>query len=456
MLKFAKSMKRKFKLKLSVWQFLAIGYLTVIAVGSALLVLPIAAKDGVATPYIDALFVATSATCVTGLTTVDTAAHWSLFGQIVILVLIQTGGLGFMTFVSTVFIMFKHRMRHYERKALISSTGDGIKFDGISKLVKRIFIGTAVFEIAGACLLSIRFIPQYGGIGVYYAVWHSVSAFCNAGIDLVGTNGTSLAAYANDPLVCLTVCFLIITGGLGFIVWSDCWDSKLNPSKMRLNTKIVLLWSGIITVVSTAMFLGFEYNESAFEGYNFGEKLLCSFFIATSSRTAGFYTVAPSQFSDSSYLLTIILMFIGGSTGSTAGGIKVGTFAVIIMGMIAVFRGNKDINIGKKRIEHSLLSQALAIFTACLMLILAGTLIISAIETAPEITFKGVLFECVSALGTAGLTMDLTPLLSTASKVIILALMYAGRVGILTLALALGEKHSVSAIRKPVDTLLIG
>ncbi|MBD5632221.1 MAG: Trk family potassium uptake protein [Clostridia bacterium] len=448
-------MKRKFKIKLSVWQFLALGYLAVIAVGSVLLVLPIASADGTSTSYLDALFVATASACVTGLSTVDTGTHWSLFGQIVLLVLIQTGGLGFMTFVSTVFLMFKHRMRQYERKALLSDAG-AINFYGISKLVKRIFIGTAIFELLGMCLLCIRFIPEYGGIGAYYALWHAVSAFCNAGMDLVGVGGTSLSAYATDPLVSLTFCFLITMGGLGFIVWSDFIDCRGNFKKMKLNTKIILLWSLIINVVATVLFFAFEYNGQAFSGYNFGEKLLCSFFMAVSSRTAGFYTTAPSALCDSSYLLTIIIMFIGGSTGSTAGGIKVGTFAVIIMGMLAVFRGYKDINIGKKRIEYSLLSQALAIFTACLMLILMGTLAICALETDPAVTFNRVLFECVSALGTGGLSLDLTPQLNIGAKCIIIVLMYAGRVGILTLALALGEKRSISAVRKPIDTLLIG
>lgn len=450
-------MKKKFKVKLSVWQFLALGYFIVILAGSLLLVLPFASKDGTSTNYLDALFVATSATCVTGLTPVDTGSHWSLFGQIVILLLIQTGGLGFMSFVSTIFLMFRHKMGLYERKALMSAAGSR-KYEGLMPLLKRIFIGTAIFEVAGAALLSIRFCQDYGGIGVYYALWHSVSAFCNAGFDLVGIGGTSLSAYATDPLVTLTVSGLIIMGGLGFCVWGDVIDAKCNPRKMQLNTKVILFVSTLLLVVSTALFLLFEWNNPSYEGYNFGQKLLCSIFNATSPRTAGFFTTDPATLSDSGYLLTLILMFIGGSSGSTAGGIKVGTFAVIIMGMIGVFRGHRDINMGsKRRIEYSLLSKALAIFAACLMMVMVATLAICAIEPDKGMTkFTDVLFECVSAMGTVGLTRGLTPSLSIASRIILIFLMYAGRVGILTLALALGEKRTPSGVRKPIDSLLIG
>ena len=227
---------------------------------------------------------------------------------------------------------------------------------------------------------------------------------------------------------------------------------------MQLNTKVILFVSTLLLVISTALFLLFEWNNPSYAGYNFGQKLLCSIFNATSPRTAGFFTTDPATLSDSGYLLTLILMFIGGSSGSTAGGIKVGTFAVIIMGMIGVFRGHRDINIGsKRRIEYSLLSQALAIFAACLMMVMLATLTICAIEPDKEITkFTDVLFECVSAMGTVGLTRGLTPNLSVASKIILIFLMYAGRVGILTLALALGEKRTPSGVRKPVDSLLIG
>lgn len=433
---------------------MALGYLITMIAGSLLLVLPFATVEGEHTDYIDALFTATSATCVTGLTPFATGTHWTLYGQIVILLLIQLGGLGFMTFVSSVILLFGRGMGMGNKRAFLTSAG-GNRFSDTKTLVKRIVIGSAIFEAVGAVLLAVRFVPDFGwGRGIYYAVFHSVSAFCNAGFDLLGS--ASLSPYATDPLVTLTVCGLIIMGGLGFCVWSDILDCRLHFKKFHLNTKVVLFTSLILVVVSTCLFLGFEWHNPVYAGYNFWQKLLAAFFNAVSPRTAGFFTTDPNSLSDSGYLLTILLMFIGGSSGSTAGGIKVGTFALIIMGMLNVFRGTKDINIGKKRVDNSLVSQALAIFAACLILIIAATLIICAIEQGEAATFNAVLYECVSALGTVGLSMGLTPHLSIGSKIIIMLLMYAGRAGILTLALALAKKRKTAEMRYPVETLLIG
>lgn len=454
-------MKLKSKAKLTVWQFLALGYLVVIVAGSLLLMLPFATRDGQSTSYVNALFTATSATCVTGLVPYDTNIHWTLFGQIVILFLIQTGGLGFMTFVSIVFSAIGRNLGLYERKALMLSEGEH-RLSGVRRLVRRIALGTAVVESAGALLLCIRFIPDFGvGKGIYYSVWHSISAFCNAGFDLMGgvfadEQFVSLTRYATDPLVSLTIAFLIIVGGLGFCVWSDIIDAKCNVKKFRLYTKVVLLVNTLFLVVSTVLFFFFERSNPTYENFTLGEKWLVSFFNATTPRTAGFNTVDLTSLSDSGYLLTVILMFVGGSSGSTAGGIKINTLAVIVMGMISVFRGKKDIDIGKKRIDFSLVSQALAVFVSCLILVITATLIICAIEPDEIAPFRSVLFEVVSALGTVGLSLSLTPVLSTASKCILILLMYAGRVGILTLALALGESRKASEIKKPLDTLLIG
>lgn len=449
--------KFKKKLKLSVWQFLSLGFLAAIIIGSLLLMLPFATKSGKTTSYINALFTATSAICVTGLAPYDTATHWTLFGQLVILLLIQTGGLGFMTFVSAALIVFKREMGIYSRNVLMHDANSG-KLNGLKSLVKRIILGTAIFEAAGALILMIRFIPDFGaGNGVYYSVWHSVSAFCNAGFDLMGSEGNefvSLAAYAKDPLVTLTLTVLILTGGLGFCVWSDCIDCKMNVKKFQLHTKVVLLVNVLILVLGTLLFLLFERENADMADFNFGEKLLVAIFNATTTRTAGFSTIDLASLSNSGYLLMVIFMFIGGNSGSTAGGIKVTTMAVIFMGMLAVFRGRKDINIGKKRIDSALLSQALAIFASCLILIMVSTLAICAIE--PDETFRSVLFECVSALSTTGLSISLTPQLGIASKLILILLMFTGRVGILTLALALGSKKTAAEIRRPVDTLYIG
>lgn len=448
-------MKKK-KFRLSVWQTLAIGYFIVILIGSLLLFLPFATVEGEHTNYIGALFTATSATCVTGLTPYATGTHWTLYGQIVILVLIQLGGLGFMTFVSSLIMLFGRGMGIGSRRALMASAG-GEKFFGLRSLVRSILIGSAIFETLGAVLLCIQFVPDFGwGQGIYYAVFHSVSAFCNAGFDLLATIGSSsLSEYALNPLVNFTICGLIIIGGLGFCVWGDVIRCRFRFSKFQLNTKVVLVTTLILLVLPTFMYLGFEWRNPTYDGYNFWQKLLLSFFNATTPRTAGFYTTDPTTLSDSSYLLTVILMFIGGSSGSTAGGLKVGTFAVIVMGMVGVFRGHRDINIGKKRIEYSLLSQALAILMACLMFVLTATLAICAIEHCAH--FQAVLYECVSAMGTVGISMNLTPYLTSVwSYIILILLMYAGRVGILTLALALAKKRKIPDVRYPVDTMLIG
>ena len=451
-------MKHKRK-RISIWQTLALGYLVVILVGSILLILPFATVEGEHTDYIGALFTATSATCVTGLSPYATGTHWTLYGQIVILLLIQLGGLGFMTFVSSLIMLFGRGMGIGQRRALMTSAG-GEKFYGLKSLVRSILLGSAIFETLGALLLSIQFIPDFGWAdGIYYSVFHSVSAFCNAGFDLLGSN--SLMSYRTNPLVCLTISMLIIMGGLGFCVWGDIIRSRFNFRKYHLNTKVIIITSAILLILPTFMYLGFEWNNPSYEGLNFWEKLLLSFFNSSSPRTAGFYTTDPSTLSDSGYLLTLVLMFIGGSSGSTAGGLKVGTFAVIIMGMIGVFRGVRDINIGKKRLEYSLVSQALAIFAACLIFVITGTLIICAIEPANAVPegvglFKAALYECVSAMGTVGLSMSLTPKLTVVSKIILIIMMYAGRVGILTLALALAKKRKNPDVRFPVDTLLIG
>ncbi len=436
---------------------LALAYLLGTLLGSILLILPFATKSGQSTSYLNALFTSVSAVCITGLSPYDINTHWTLFGQLVILFLIQASGLGFMTIVSAAFLIFKRNMSTGSKNAFIlDSRGNA---NGVLVLLRRIVVGTLLCETVGTLLLMIRFIPDFGaGKGIYFSVWHSISAFCNAGFDLMGSAGgefVSLTGYATDPLVTLTLTGLIILGGLGFCVWGDVIDCRFNFKKFQLNTKAVLAVNFVLIVSGTALFLLFERDNPSYAGYNFGEKLLVSIFNAATPRTAGFATTDSSTLSDSGVLLTVILMFIGGGSGSTAGGIRVGTFAVIVMGMLAVFRGRRDINIGKKRIDYSLLSQALAILAACLMIVMTGTLIICAVEPS-SMGLKEILFECVSALSNTGLSMSVTPRLTAASRIVIIILMYAGRVGILTLALALGEKRTADEIRKPVDTLLIG
>ena len=455
-------MKRYRKPKLTAWQFLSLGYLIVILIGTLLLCLPFSTKAGNETSFINALFTSTSATCVTGLVPYDTNTHWSIFGQVVILVLIQIGGLGFMTFVTLVFRAIGKRMGMQQRKILMLSAGEERPND-LKRLFKRLLLGTLLFEGLGAAILSVRFIGDFGvKTGIYYSVFHSVSAFCNAGFDLMGgvfggETFVSLTHYATDPLVSITIACLIIIGGLGFCVWDDILSAKGKWKNYNLHTKIVLPVTGALLLLSTLLFLFFERNNADYASYTFGEKLLVAFFSATTPRTAGFNTVDLTHLSDGSYLLSVMLMFIGGSSASTAGGVKITTFFVIVMGMVAVFRNKRDIEIGKRRIHSGLLRQSLAVFVSCLFIILIATLAICCIEeTNEQATFQAVLFETVSAMGTVGLSLSLTPTLSVASKIILILLMYAGRVGILTIALAFGEKKDLAEVKKPVENILVG
>ncbi|MCD8295443.1 MAG: Trk family potassium uptake protein [Clostridia bacterium] len=447
-------MKRR-KFVLSPWQILAIGYLIVILIGSVLLILPFATEEGESTSYLNSLFTSVSATCVTGLVKYDTGVHWTLFGQIVILILVQIGGLGFMSFVSILFQMFGRGKGIYSRNAFLTSMG-GSDLASMKSLLMRVFIGSFSCEIVGAALLTIQFIPDYGvSNGIYFAVFHSVTAFCNAGFDVMGiVGGASLSSYCTNPLVVLVICALIILGGLGFCVWGDVMDCRFHYKKFKLNTRVVLWTTLSLIVVPTILFMVFEWNNPSYVGYNFGDKLLASLFSAVTPRTAGFYTTDPATLSSSGYLLTLILMFIGGASGSTAGGIKVGTIAVVIMGMLAVFRSDKEINFGRKRIDNSLLQQALAVMTACLILVLLATMIICAVQ--PDLGFGNVLFECISAMGTVGLSTGITAELNVCSTIIIMILMYFGRAGILTVVYALNRRKSYHNVKYPLDTMLIG
>ena len=446
--------KIKRKRKLSVWRYFALGYFLMILLGSVLLVLPFATVEGESTSYLNALFTSTSATCVTGLAVYDTGTHWSTFGQISILLLVQIGGLGFTTFVTTLFMMVRRGAidRLFKRAAMQDYGG---KMGGVGKLVVRIVLGTFVLELIGAALLSIRFIQDFGvGNGIYYSIFHAVSAFCNAGFDLFGNEHFfSLTQYASDPIVSLTIPLLVIVGGLGFCVWGDLFDCKFRWRKLQFYTKFILIVNSIVLFGSMFLFLGFEWNAS-FQGFGFWKKLLCAFFDASTTRTAGFCTTDLTGLSKSGYLLTVILMFIGGCSGSTAGGIKISTFAIIVLGMFAVLRGKRDINVGKRRIDTALLMQALAIFVSYLSIILIGSMLVCAFE--PDLPFQELLFEVVSSLGTVGLSLGCTPALGIASRIVVIILMYMGRVGVLTLAFALRKKRKDAAIRRPVESLFIG
>ena len=450
------SIMSRFKFRPTVPRVLALGYMGVILLGSFLLSLPISSSSGEWTPYINALFTSTSATCVTGLITYDTFMHWSVFGQIVIILLIQVGGIGFMTVVTLFSFALGRRIGLYERIILAQSAG-AINHAGVVKLVKRIIIFTFSVELAGALLLMIRFIPDFGaGRGIWFSVFHSISAFCNAGFDLMGIKGTafaSLTSYVGDPLINLTICALIVIGGMGYVVWSDIWDKKFSYKKYRLHTRIVL-WSTFILVFLPALLIYALEYDGVLAGMSAGESFLACLFQSVTPRTAGFNTLPLNELNESTLLLMDILMLIGGNSGSTAGGIKVTTMVVILFGLYSSIRGQKDIVIGKRSLDLSLVKQAMSLFAIYLIFTVTAVMIICALE--PDCTLSQVLFECCSAICTVGLTTGITPTLTTGSKVILIILMYAGRVGVLTLAGAMMNKRKSTLTSRPHEKILIG
>ncbi|MBP5307904.1 MAG: Trk family potassium uptake protein [Clostridia bacterium] len=439
------------KRKFTSAQIIILGFLMVVLTGTFFLCLPFSSADGKFTGFTDALFTATSATCVTGLVVKTTSEYWSTFGQTVILILIQIGGLGFMTFVTLFVFFIKGHVGLFDKKTFMQSAGIA-NLGSVFRLFRRILIGTLVVEFIGAALLCVSFVPEYGlGKGIFFAVFHSVSAFCNAGFDIIGAE--SLSAFSGDPLVILTVSFLIIIGGLGFVVWSNVLDCKFRFRRFNLHTKIVLFATLALITVPTALFLTFDWNASL-KDMNFGEKLLGAFFQVISPRTAGFYSLNLSEISDSSYVLTTILMFIGGNSGSTAGGIKTTTLIVILFSIYAEVRRSDRIIIGKRRLPPGDAKTASAILALYTIIIFLSTLIICAVE--PLIGLKEIFYEVVSAICTVGLSLGITSGLTVASQLIITLLMFIGRVGSVSVALAFGERKDHPPVELPTEKIMIG
>lgn len=435
-------------------QIIALGYLIIIFAGALMLCLPISSKSGEWTPFFNSLFTAVSATSVTGLVIYDTYTHWSLFGQIVILIMIQIGGIGFMSLITIVSIFVGRRISLHERKLIMQSAGN-TKLSGVIQLVKRLVFGTVLFELIGAALLAVRFCPDMGiGAGIYNAVFHSVSAFCNAGFDLMGRFelGSSLIHYQSDVLVNLTLCGLILVGGIGFMVWSNIFSAGFHFKKYSLHTKIVLTATVFLVVIPTVLFFIFERNMS-FSGLSTSDKWVHSLFQAVTPRTAGFSTINLSELSESGNLLMTILMLIGGGSGSTAGGIKVTTTVVMLLTTVASARRSESVHIFKRRLSEQTLRQASAVCSIYLTAVVVCTMFICAVE---PYSMKQVLFEVSSAIGTVGLSTGITAALSAASKIVLMILMYAGRVGGLTLMLVLAEKRRQVSLVRPVEDILIG
>lgn len=440
------------KLNLTYTQTIALGFLILIIAGAVLLCLPISSRSGEATPFIDSLLTSASATCVTGLAVYNTWEHWSLFGQIVMLVLIQAGGLGFMT-VITLFSYFTRRnIGIRERRILMQSAGN-IRLSGTVRLLRKIFFGTLIFEGAGAVLLALVFCPQMGTQGIYYAVFHSVSAFCNAGFDLMGKfNTASFTAYSGNVLVNVTLMALIVIGGIGFMVWEDILKNGIHFRRYELHTKIVLSATVSLILIGAVSLYITEYSN-AFAGMSTPKKWLAAFFQSVTTRTAGFNTVDQGSLSDAGSLISMVLMLIGGSSGSTAGGIKTTTFAVLLFSTAACARNNSSVVIFKKRIDDNTVRQSVAIVTIYMTAVMVFTAVICAIESLP---LKKSLYEVVSAIATVGLSMSVTPTLGVASKIILTLLMYAGRIGGLSLVIALAEKRVKVPLDRPTEKILIG
>jgi len=442
------------RFNLSPTQVLVLGFAFIIIVGALLLNLPIASKSGQSVGFLNALFTATSAVCVTGLVVVDTFDTYSLFGQIVIISLIQIGGLGIMTMATLIFLLLGKKITFKER-LIIQEALNQISVAGVVRLTKFILMGTFLFELLGAFFLSFRFIPQFGlKKGIYYSLFHSISAFNNAGFDLMG-GFRSLTQYVEDPIVSLTISALIVIGGLGFSVWADIYTKRCFR-KLSLHTKLVIVITAFLIITGAVMFYILEYNNPATMGnLSMKGKVLSAVFHSITPRTAGFNTLSTADMTMASKFLTVILMFIGGSPGGTAGGIKTVTFGIIILAVFAVIRGKDEPEIFKKRIPNSIVYRSLGIMIISLSIVVAGLMVLSITEKAD---FLMILYEVVSAFGTVGLTLGLTPHLTVIGKIVIILTMYMGRVGPLTVATALAQRESSrkELLRYPEEKVMVG
>lgn len=435
-------------------QIIASGYALIAIIGTIILMLPVSSASGEWTSPMTALFTSVSASCVTGLVLVDTAAHWSLFGQLVILVLIQLGGLGFMS-IATFFLSFTKKRIDLRKRSIMAESINTAHIAGLKKITRKIIMGTALFEGAGAVLLSIQFVKDFGIFkGIYYGIFHSVSAFCNAGFDLMGINEEfcSLVDYSDNFLVNITVMMLITVGGIGFLVWDDILKHKFNFRKYQLHTKLVLTVSAILVFGGAILFYLFE-KDNVLSGMSIKEQILVSLFSSVTCRTAGFNTVDFSSLSTAAVLMMCSLMFVGGSSGSTAGGVKTTTVAVITAHLAASLRGVSKPRIFGRTFEDGTHKKAVTVCSFNFLLIAISITAISAVQDFP---LKDIMLEVFSAMGTVGMTTGITRELNVFSKIIIAFLMYAGRVGSISFALALLEKRAQPAVQYPGEAITVG
>lgn len=451
---------KKSKRRLSTTHIILFSFLIAVLLGAVLLCLPISSAKGEWTPFIDALFTSTTATCVTGLVVVPTFSAWSTFGHLVILFLIQIGGLGVITVVSIIAMMFHKKMGLSDR-VLLQDAFNLNTLSGLSKFVKKVVLGTFFVEGIGALLYMTVFVPEFGLRGIWISIFTAISAFCNAGIDIIAEN--SLCNYVHNPIINLTTCLLIFFSGIGFIVW---WDVarvlKLRKkrkikvlknltlhSKIALVTTLVLIFGGAISV-----FL-FEYdNPQTMKDFTIFQKIQASFFQSVTTRTAGFATIPQESFSNGSAAVSLLLMFIGGSPVGTAGGIKTVTIAVVVAATVAAIKNKNDVTMFNRALSKEAVSKAVAVVCTSFSILFISTVLLTAVIDAD---FLDILYETASATATVGLTRNLTSSLNTAGKLIIIATMYFGRVGPISLAVALNlKKQNPNIIKNPVEDISVG
>lgn len=456
--------ERKKSIRFSTMQLIAAGFLGTILLGGVLLYLPICNTKPI--QFTDALFTSTSAVCVTGLVTIVPATQFTVLGKGILLVLIQIGGLGVIACTFSFFLILKKKITLRER-IIIQETYNMDTLSGLVKFLIKIIKGTFIVEGVGAILFSFQFVREYGLVeGVCYSIFHSVSAFCNAGIDILG-NG-SFTEYATNPLINFTTMSLIIIGGIGFTVWGDVlknvfedigeegYSVKKIFTKLTLHSKIAISMTLALILLGTVSFFVLEYaNPETFGNMTFGEKLMASGFHSVSTRTAGFATVSQSGLTNGSKLITCLLMFVGGSPAGTAGGVKTTTVAMLILACRSVIKGGRDTECFGRRIAEDNIRTGLAVIILSIGFLITGTVIVSVLES--DVEFMRVLYETTSAMGTVGLSADLTPQLETASKYVIVMLMYIGRIGPVTMALIFGKGHTKDRVRElPEKRILVG
>lgn len=453
-------MNKRFHFNLSTTQIIMLSFFLTIMTGSVLLSLPISSASGKPVPYIDALFTAATATCVTGLVTLPVLSTWSMFGQIIILLLIQIGGLGVITILTGLLISL-HKKIGISGRILLQDAFNLNSLSGLVKFTKKVILGTFIIEGAGALLYMTVFIPDFGVKGIWISIFNSVSAFCNAGIDIISEN--SLCGYVSNPMVNSVTCALIILGGIGYIVWWDVIHVLKKAGKqglkcfrcLTLHSKIALWMTLILITAGTIAIFIFEYNNPlTLKGYSLPEKIGVSFFQSVTTRTAGFATIPQQNLTNASAITCLLLMFIGGSPIGTAGGIKTVTFAVLMASMTATVKNKNEVVFFNRNISKQTINKAVAVTSMSFIIVFVSTLLLAAVMEADALD---ILYETVSAAATVGLTRNLTPMLNVWGKIIILVTMYLGRIGPISLAIAFNtRKESPNIIKNPTEEISVG